>query len=68
MTVREFLEVIAGDKGITIYDQEKRILEINSSYMENVKEDLLNREIEKHGVCICSNYSIDIYLEESLNE
>ncbi len=68
MTVREFLEVIAGDKCITIYDQEKITLKIDSHYMENVKEDLLDREIEKRGVDIHSNYSIDIYLEEPLDE
>lgn len=63
MTVREFLRVIEGDKCISIYDKNKRILRIDSSYMESVKEELLDREIEKHGVAIWDKNYIDINLE-----
>lgn len=63
MTIREFLKVIDGDKGISVYEQEDKILRIDTSYIENVKEELLDREIKEHGVDICNNYNIRIFLK-----
>ena len=68
ITIREFLELIEGDKLITIVkrDTNKIILKIRTDYIEQVKDELLDREIERKCVrisSISSNYDICIYVE-----
>lgn len=65
ITIREFLELIEGDKLITIVerDTEKIILRIGIDYIEQVKDELLDREIERECVCISNNYNIRIRVE-----
>jgi len=68
MTIREFLKVIDGDKGIRVCEQGDEILKIDTRYIKNVKEELLDREIEEHGVAIYNNYNICIFLEKKGEE
>lgn len=62
MTVREFIEFLWEDCNIEVYEHSVRILKIYTSYLGSVKEELLDREIEKRGVEVSGNF-IRIYLK-----
>lgn len=64
MTIREFAEFIDGDKSIRIYDGENKILQINTCYIRNIKDEISGRKIRKQGIYIINNYDIRITLEQ----
>lgn len=70
MTVREFSEVLRFDEVIEVYEQGKKILKIDTRYIECVKEELLGRGIEEQGVNMNKNFGIEIQLKpkEHCNE
>lgn len=63
MTIREFLKVIDGNKSIIVSKHGKIILKIDTCYLEQVKEKLLDMEIEEKGIYIHNNYSFEIRIK-----